>query len=139
MKRIHKKIIALSLAFIFACAIGLFQFNRIDNTYYPTIESVEVIAKDIELPTPEFAEQIPLPTPRVSEMRTDTSDTNTIERRQPEASPDSLRTYEVIQEPYQPSDRALEAKFWLDTIGSFLTTVAPFVVPFIIYRKKKEE
>lgn len=131
------KTITYIIAGILAIAIGLYHINRVTDT----LREIEVVeAQQMEEYQEELREweyQMMQPRVRQYEMRTDTVDTITpqreIETREALPPPPS------IPEPYTPSDRALEIKFWLDVLGSFLTTISPFAVPFILYRKKKED
>jgi len=128
------KIIAYIIAGILAIAIGLYHINRVTDT----LREIEVVeAQQMEEYREDLREweyQMMQPRVRQYEMRVDTSDTSS----QREVDALTLPPPPSIPEPYTPSDRALEVKFWLDALGSFLTTISPFVVPFIIYRKKKE-
>lgn len=112
----RKIIIILSIAF--ALGIGVFQINRIDNTYF-----TYYVAKSQDIPNQPQLGMFQSPDTLYDcgngVDRSDNTSGNTI--------------------PSQPTDRALEAKFWLDPMGSFITALTPLLVPIVLYRKNRGE
>lgn len=117
------KLLILIISTILAISIGVFHILRINESYFSKESEPYIVEEMIHLPQ---AFMMP-----PQGMMLDSSGVPITEPPQADNNISGSTTF-------TPSDRALEAKFWMDSIGSFLTTVSPFVVPFIIYRKKEK-
>lgn len=117
------KRLSYMIAILIALTIGSVQTIRISQTYFNN----EPQLKTVEAPMDYYQEQYPA-------MMAPPEDT-VYTQEEPERG-EALEEDNSNGSGWVPSDRALETKFWLDSIGSFLTTVAPIIVPVIAFRKK---